>query len=58
MSDRILNIMDSEVFRARRELRRKIVTRIILDYVLWTAIGIWTLLAVFGFEQFIRWALR
>ena len=56
MSDRIQNIADSEVFRARREARRKLIVQIVMDYAVWLGIGIVCLLAALGAERVVRWA--
>ena len=58
MSDRIQNIMDHEVFRARRELRRRLIVKIAVDYAAWLGIGSVCILAAIGLERVIRWALR
>ena len=58
MSDRILNIMDSEVFRARREARRKLIVQIVMDWAVWLCLGVFCMLAALGLERVISWALR
>ena len=58
MSDRILNIMDSEVFRARRELRRRLIVKIAVDYAAWLGIGSVCILAAIGLARVISWVVR